>query len=467
MRRKFSDQQELDFGSSPLKVTRKFYEVYTRIAEILSENSGIVEAVHVDLKKAFGGRKKGKPGKDCDFSTETVLRILIVKQIEDMNYRDTVVRIDDSTFLRDFVGLRNRAMMDFTTLCKMFKAIRSKTWKKVNDLLKKYAIETEQISGDRLRRDTTVFESNIHYPTDSSLLWDVYCVLARFITRVRDCAPELIGDRRLQTKEVKRIQYRIARRARKRGDQEKSLNEAYTGLLDHVKTILDWAKDVCDEIRHTRTEYTCDVDAYLGALVDKYEDYLGLGAKVVDQAHRRTQEGESVPNEEKIMSIFEPHVELIKRGKAGKPVEFGHVVNLQQVEEKFITGYDVFKKKPVEHTLVDPVLERHRKDFGRYPNEYADDRGAYESMDKLKELERKIAVVSIGKKGHLNDQEREREQAPAFKLAQKFRAGIEGSISYLKRTFGMALCVAKGWKRYAATVGSIVFGHNLMILARQ
>jgi IS5 family transposase len=227
-----------------------------------------------------------------------------------------------------------------------------------------------------------------------------------------------------------------------------------------------WAGEVCDSIRRKRTDYTWDVDAYLQELVKEYEPYIELGEKVTDQAGRRVFDGEKVPNDEKIFSIFEPHVELIKRGKAGKDIEFGHVVNIQQVEEKFITGYEVFRKKPVEHSLVDPTLESHEKTFGEYPDVYADDKGAYESMEKLYELEEKIAVVGIGKKGKRNAKERKREHSPAFRLAQKFRAGIEGSISYLKRALGLGKCLYKGFETLAASVGCIVFSHNLLILAR-
>lgn len=466
MRPKIKSQRELDFTPSNLKVTNEYYAKFERISQIINENPRIVDVVHRDLAKVFGGRRQGEGGRDCEFSSETVLRILVIKQMGGLTYRDAVIRIDDSDFLRKFTGIDNGPMMDYTALCKMFKAIRAKTWKKINDILARYAKETEKISGDKLRRDTTVYEANIHYPTDSSLLWDTYRVLARFIEKVREVDTKLTGEKRLRVKDAKKIYFQITRKASKKSVSGKWLRTAYTGLIRHIEKIMAWASEVCDSIRCTRTDYTWDVDAYLQDLVKEYEPYIALGEKVVSQASRRVFDGEQVPNDEKIFSIFEPHVELIKRGKAGKSVEFGHVVNFQQVEEKFITGYEVFEKKPVEHELVDPTLEQHKKMFGKYPDVYADDKGAYEGMEKIYELEEKISVVAICKKGKRNAKEKEREHALAFRLAQKFRAGIEGSISYLKRALGLRKCLYRSFQTFAASVGSIVFSHNLLILAR-
>lgn len=464
---KLNRQGEFSFETSSLKITRKYYRKYERISQIINENPKIVEAVHRDFLKVLGSKKGSRAGRKADFSSETILRVLIVKQMESLDYRGAVIRIDDSDYFRQFVGIGTRQMMDFTTLCTMFKAIAPETWQTVNTVLTRYAIEADKISGDELRRDTTVVEANIHYPTDSSLLWDTYRVLARFISKVREVDEALVGDKRLQTRNVKKLYMQINRQSSKSAKAKKRLKGLYKPLISHIETILMWGEDVCEHIRHEHTDYTWEVDAYLLDLLREYEGFLALGMRVVDQASRRIFDGEQVPNEEKIFSIFEPHVELIKRGKAGKPIEFGHVINIQQVKEKFITGYKVFKIKPVEHSLVDPSLAKHQKTFGCLPETYADDKGAYESMAKLYQLEKKIPVVAIGKKGKRNAEEQAREHRPLFKLAQKFRAGIEGSISFLKRVFGLAKCFYKGWESFQASIGSAIFCHNLTILARE
>jgi IS5 family transposase len=207
-------------------------------------------------------------------------------------------------------------------------------------------------------------------------------------------------------------------------------------------------------------------DAVAQALIEELAHYLQMGARVMDQARRRVLLGEAVPNDEKIFSVFEPHTELLKRGKADKPIEFGHMIQIQQVEGKFITDYEAFEKKPVEHQLLEPALESHKKLFGVYPDEVAADKGYWESKVALEKLLQKVSVVAIGKKGKRTEQETERESDPAFRHAQRFRAGVEGTISFLKRVLGLLRCFNKGWEHFTATIGATVFSHNLLILAR-
>ena len=143
------------------------------------------------------------------------------------------------------------------------------------------------------------------------------------------------------------------------------------------------------------------------------------------------------------------------------------MIQIQQVREKFITDYEVFEKKPVEYTLLKPALASHSKLFGELPVQLTADRGYYESMEALEELEKTVAVVSIAKKGMRTAEETEREQDLLFRQAQAFRAGVEGTISFLKRMLRMARCFNRGWERYASTIGSTVFAHNLLVLARE
>jgi IS5 family transposase len=201
-------------------------------------------------------------------------------------------------------------------------------------------------------------------------------------------------------------------------------------------------------------------------LVEELADFHALGQRVVDQARRRVLQGESVPNDEKLFSLFEPHTELLKRGKAGKDIEFGHMIQIQQADEKFITDYEVFEKKPVEPTLLEPALTSHRKLFGKAPSVLTADKGYYKNPEALGSLEEEIERVSIAKKGARTAAETEREQDPLFRHAQAFRAGVEGSISFLKRMLRLARCFNKTWKHYVATVGQTIFAHNLLILAR-
>jgi IS5 family transposase len=381
--------------------------------------------------------------------------------------REIVIRIDDSNFLRRFVRIYNGPMMDFTTLDKLKNSILPATWKKVNELLGQHAARKHLISGEKVRLDTTAVETNIHYPTDSTLLWDTYRVLARLIERARELDPQVVGDRRLHPRRAKRLAQQIGRKA---GTQNASfeLKPLYNELIGRLEAIFEWALHVQQELHSRRKShrYTLFDDVLAQALAEELEHYQGLGKRIVDQARRRVLLGEAVPNDQKLFSIFEPHSELLKRGKAGKPVEFGHMIQIQQVGQKFITDYEAFEKKPVEHQLLDPAMERHRTLFGAYPQEVAADKGYYESVQALENLGQKVKLVSIAKKGMRTEEETEREHDPAFRHAQRFRAGVEGTISFLKRVLGLFRCFNKGWEHFAATIGATVFSHNLLILAR-
>jgi IS5 family transposase len=189
--------------------------------------------------------------------------------------------------------------------------------------------------------------------------------------------------------------------------------------------------------------------------------------KVLDQAKRRVLYGESVANSEKIFSLFEEHTELIKRGKVSKPLEFGHMVLLHQVENKFISDYEVFGTRPAkEGSLVEGIVESHKEAFGHCPENFTADRGFYESSEQLECLEKEIPNVSIAKTGSRSEEDIEREHDPIFRSLQRFRAGIEGTISYLKRCFKMYRCLYRSFKTYCSSIGSHIFAHNLVVLAR-
>lgn len=209
------------------------------------------------------------------------------------------------------------------------------------------------------------------------------------------------------------------------------------------------------------------MDQILAASISReIEHYTGLGVRVIDQARRRVLEGERVPNAEKLFSIFETHTELLKRGKAGKEIEFGHMIQIQQVPGKLITDYGVFERRPAEPALLEAALESHQELFSRYPDNLAADKGYYGGREALAALRRKIEVVSIAKKGGRTAEELALEHDPLFRDGQRFRAGVEGTISFLKRVLRLTRCFNKGWEHFVTTVAQTVLAHNLLVLAR-
>ena len=194
--------------------------------------------------------------------------------------------------------------------------------------------------------------------------------------------------------------------------------------------------------------------------------YCGLGDRVIDQARRRVLEGEQVPNAEKIYSIFEPHTDLIKRGKVRTPVEFGHKVFLAESAQGLITQYEVLKGNPSDEHHVEPSLERHKEAFGRAPELYGSDRGFFSERNLTPCEQGGVKVVCIPQRGGKKTPEREAyEKSPAFKKGQRFRAGIEGRISVLFRGRGMKRCLAEGYERFELLVGAAVLANNLMTIA--
>ncbi len=462
MRPKFNRQAQFDFQPSPLKVTSEYYERYEAINKILDQNPRIVDAVHADIHEPVDDELDPETGvvtyRCC---TETVLRLVVCQVIERCSLRRIIIRVDDSHFLRRFVRIYNDPMIDFTTLARLRNRIQPETWQRVHELLNQWAVRSGRIAGKKLRLDTTAVETNIHWPSDSALLWDSYRVLARLLNSLRKGQPGLIRKRRLHPRRVRRLHLNIARRARRRAPSAEALKALYSRLIEQVAALNRL-------VDHTLVRLTLQhlADPALQALCDQLGHYRALSERVVDQARRRTLHGEAVPNAQKLFSVFEPHTELLQRGKAVRDIEFGHMIQIQQVEGKYITAYEVFETRPNEAALLKPALENHKALFGAYPREVSADKGYAQGAENLARLSCKVKHLAVGKTGQLTAADRRREHTRRFRLAHCFRAGVEGTISYLKRALGLARCTVKGWPHYAAAVGAALLAHNLLTLAR-
>lgn len=454
MRLKTSKQMylELAFPSSR-KIVEEHRAQYRRVNEILLNNPRILDLAHADFCKYLSESEDGREGR---YTSDEILRALVVMFIEQDSYRDAVLRIEDSESLRNFVGLgMYKIMMDFSFLSKAFAALSPETWKAMNDALGQYARDKKKISGDDVRVDTTAYETSIHYPTDSSLLWDSFRVLARVLQRVQKDNPALRLTHRYHLGKVKKLAHFISRNAASKvKGKQREVKRTYRRLLEHVR----WIVSVSRQVRAILP--LDDLDA------PELERYEPLVERVIDQAQRRVFDGENVPADEKLYSLFEEHTELLIRGKAGKPVEFGHMVLLAQTGEKFISHYRSLPQREPDPDLLPETLDAHRALFGQGPGLLAADKGFYESVEQLAALEEKIETVSICKKGRRTTLEHAREKAATFKDGQRFRAGVEGSISVLKRAFKLNRCLFKGFKNFSASVGCAVFCYNLVLLTR-
>ena len=456
MRTKSSPQGYLDFtAASSSKIVLTYRRKYAAISQVLEANPKLLGRVHGDLLRALS---LSECGRRSAYTSEQVLRALVVMFMEGDSYRDVVIRVANSEFLQSFVKLGPGSMMGFSFLCKAYCAISPKTWQAMNRALGQYARREELISSEKVRVDTTAVETNIHYPTDSSLLWDSFRTLARLMKSVQPQMRCQGMRHRFHVKKVKKLAHYIGRNAGKRSKREqRRVKKVYGALIERVRWINAIALQASTILQH-HTE-TLDAAA-------KLAHYAPIVTRIIDQAQRRIFEGEIVPADEKIYSLFEEHTELIKRGKAGKPVEFGHKVLFAETEEKFILHYNAYPRQRADKDLIHETLTAHRKLFGHAPGLLAADKGFYESMKQLTALEKKIPTVAIAKKGRRSSEEFAREHTDDFVDGQRFRAGCEGTISVLKRAFKLHRCQFKGFKNYAAGIGCAVFCHNLVLLAR-
>lgn len=458
MRAKIVAQPELDWNPPSLKITQEFFAKYDRISQVLDENPLILDLVHGDLEslaEMMEGEGRSR------YASDTVLRLCVCQMIEGLSLRQTTVRVDTCEALRRFVRIDSGSMMDYSTFCRLRNAITPDTWQKINQTLAEYAVGQGAITSESLRLDTTAVETNIHWPTDSSLLVDVFGAVKRDLDKARKLGVSQLEGRRFHLDVVRKIGLRIVRKGGRKGVAVKELKPLYKRLIRLVEDILSTAGTIAECLRRT-AESSGVLDE---SLATRLVEFQSLGTQVVSQSRRRVLRGESVPNDEKLFSVFEPHTELLKRGKAGKPIEFGHMIQIQQVKEKFITDYGVYDRKPVEPELLTAALDSHRSLFGVDASCLAADKGYFE-QGILAELEERIDTVSIAKKGKRTPEQLEREHDPLFRHAQRFRAGVEGTISYLKRVLGLSRCFTKGWEHFQATVGASIFTHNLLILAR-
>ena len=452
MRRKSIPEQYFDFSEkSTLKVVMEYRQKYQALSEVLEANPELLTLAHRDWARLLSSSPEGRAG----YTSEQLLRALLVLFIEGDSYRDVVIRIDTSEFLRHFVRLGFKATMDFTFLNRAFGVLSAETLAGMNQMVTLYAIAQGKISGEKQRLDTTVYETNIHYPTDSSLLWDSFRTLSRQLRRIRREFPQLDLDHRFHDKKVKKLATFIARNASsKRKATLRQVKRHYRLLIERVRWIHGVGQTVLARVQA------------IGEEAVELAHYLPLVDRIVTQADQRVLQGLRVPADQKLYSLFEEHTELILRGKARKPIEFGHKVMLGQTAEKFIHHYQVLPQRREDPELLEPALKAHQELFGHPPDVLAADKGFYKNMGQIDSLQAKIPTVSIPKKGRRNAQEDERETCDAFVSGQRFRAGVEGSISVLKRAFKLGCCLFKGFRHYAASVGLAVLCHNLVLLTR-
>jgi transposase, IS5 family len=288
--------------------------------------------------------------------------------------------------------------------------------------------------------------------------------ITRLVEDLHEQLPQGVKGFTNRTRSARRRMQEIERMTASQREQQQT--PKYRELLGITKQVVQNARRAISNAWRVKR-----VDVLTAAVIQQLCQQIGhyceLADRVIDQTRRRVLEGESVPTEEKVYSIFEPHTDLIKRGKARKPVEFGHKVFLAESAQGLITDYQVLTGNPADTMHVQPSLERHQQTFQDSPQIYAGDRGFYSAENLEAGRQAGVKETCIPQRGGNKTAEREAlERSPAFKKGQRFRAGIEGRISVLFRGRGMKRCRAEGRQRFEVLIGAAVLANNLMRIAQ-
>ena len=290
------------------------------ISDFLDEHQEIVEQVRCDLVRGLRGPGSGSGRRGL--TPQQVLRSFVLKRVKNWDYRELRERIADGMTLRQFTDFHCLPVPTHHAFHRDFNRLTPDTLRAVNDLVVQAAVDLGLEDGSKLRVDTTVVETDIHHPTDNTLLWDVVRVITRSVGRLAEamnlrrfkgfCDRRRAARRRMQ--EIQRMT------ARQRQDRQK---ETYRSLIGNAEEVVESARAVLQKTSTARDK----ADIAIANTRKEIAHYCDLGSRVIDQARRRVLEGAQVANAEKIYSIFEPHTDLIKRGKVRTPVEFGHKVS--------------------------------------------------------------------------------------------------------------------------------------------
>jgi IS5 family transposase len=457
--------QQISFADSEFQNLRQLDPTLQAISDFLDRQSELVEKVRRDLQRGLKKPGAGRAG----LSASQALRSLVLMRIKNWDYRELRERIDDGVRLRTFTHFDSHAVPQHDAFNRAFVRITPPTMREINQRVILAGVDLGVEDGQMLRVDTTVVETNIHYPTDSTLLWDSVRTITRLVRAMGKVLPRGVRGFPIRTRSARRRMQEIQRMSAQQRVRQQE--RKYRELLRITGEVVESARGAVKQAERAQARKRAPVlDVFESAQIDQFKkeiaQYCSLAERVMDQTRRRVIDGETVPPEEKVYSIFEPHTDLIKRGKERKPVEFGHKVRLAESAQGLITDYKVLDGNPSDTNQVADTLQRHEETFSHAPEVLAGDRGFFSAENETTAKDRGVAEVCIPQRGGVKTPERtERERSAAFKRGQRFRVGIEGRISVLFRGRGMKRCLAKGRERFEILVGAAVLANNLLRIA--
>lgn len=425
-----------------------------KISRVLDECPEMLSAAASDLHR--GLKHAGAEG----MAVEQVLRSAILYQLRCESYRDLALRLGTDYSFRKFSRFYGRTIPHFSCLERAIKRLGPETFSRLNAVVVDLAVKKKVEDGCRVRVDTTVAETNIHHPSDSSLLWDCVRTVNRLLLGARQEFPSLDFEYHNRTRRTKKLAYLLAMEKNKAAELKRP--GRYRDLLRLSREVAEHGR-LCREL--LVSSGLAGRDLVAGFLRSELDGYLTLTAKCIGQCERRVLEGEKVPAGEKVVSIFEPHTDIIMRGKTRSEAEFGHKVTALTGVSGLVLQYQVCAGNPADHELLAGVLAKHTAHFGGGPRELAADRRFYHARNDELAAVFGVRRLAIPQPGHRSADRIEYEKAGWFKQLLRFRAGIEGNLSTVLRCFGLGRCLWRGLKSFESWVGLSFFAWNLKKLA--
>ena len=427
------------------------------IDKLLDEAPEIVDWVHADLCGVVGAA----PGRPPEATSEQILRSAILMQLRALHYRQLADEIDANVVYRKFTRFYGKKIPHFTRLNDLIKMISPETMEKMNEAIVRLGIKKKVEDGKSIRHDTTVAETDVAHPVDARLLSDSVRVMNRLLVCLRKAAPVSIRfSFHNHARAVKKRAYRIVMAKGK--NVEKRRGEWYGQLLDYQRKVRGYVEAALEAVG---AESAVAHDPIVIGIIAELKRLLPLAEQVYDQARRRVMLGEKVAANEKLVSIFETHTDIICRGKKGSPAEFGHKFDVATGRSGLITFYRIYKGNPCDGDVLHGALDHHERLFGRAPERLAADRRFHSKDNENIAAEAGVKQVALPKSGRLSEVRKSLQKAPWFRRLMRWRAGIEGNLSTLLRSFGLKRCLWKGWRSFQAYVGLGVLTYNLRLLA--
>jgi transposase, IS5 family len=412
----------------------------------LDEHPELVGLVARDLRRR-GVKDTGRHG----LPAESALRCALLKQHRQMSYEELAFHLEDSASFRAFARLALSWTPKKSVLHKTISAITAQTWETINRTVLTSAKREKVESGEVIRLDSTVTDALMHAPSDSSLLWDGVRVMARMLKSAEGlvCGPKIV--------------WRNRGRAAKRRAFAIRYTRGRPGRVQHYRELVKITRAMLAQVDEAAQRLERAVSPLIELWRATLCHYRPLIEKIIDQTERRVFGGHSVPAREKIVSLFEPHADIIVKG--GRDTQYGHKLNLVAGRSGLVLDLVIETGNPSDSERFLPMLERHIAFYGQAPRQAAAD-GGYASARNLKEAKAHgVRDMAFHKKNGLRVDDMVRSRWVYRKL-RNFRAGIEAGISCLKRAYGLARCTWRGLEHFRAYVWSSVVAYNLALFSQ-